>query len=101
MADARESRKKRDEDYQRTRDTFNDMKLEDQATFLVEATATLLARGIEEAGRVMADGIDEIFRPRTARKQRSSASEGPGPAEPETAQQRRPRGGARDDTSNS
>lgn len=97
MEDARQTHTRRDEDYRRTRDTFNEMKLEDQATFLVEATASLLARGIEETGRAVADGIDELFRPKARRTSRDApGARGPGPAEPETSQQRRPRGGAQD-----
>jgi len=99
MADAQHSRKKRDDEYRRTRDTFNEMTLEDQATFLVEATTSMLARGIEEAGRVMAEGLDDLFRHKTAHKRHSEDAKGPGPAEPETAQQRRPRGGAHDESS--
>ena len=93
MADSHRSRKKRDDEYRRTRDSFSDMPIEDQATFLVEATASLLARGVEEVGRVVADGVDDLFQGSSRRKQRSSGKgSGPGPAEPETAQQRRPRG---------
>lgn len=99
MTDAHQSRQKRDKEYQRTRDTFNEMELEDQAAFLVEATASMLARGLEEAGRVMADGLDELFRHSTRRKRRPSGASGPGPAEPETSQQRSPRGGSHDDAS--
>lgn len=100
MTNAEQARTRRDEDYRRTRDTFNHMKLEDQATFLVEATASLLARGIEEAGRVMAEGVDEIFRP-ARKRDRAEQPGGPGPAEPETAQQRPPRGSAPDPDSSS
>jgi hypothetical protein len=85
--------------YRRTRDAFNEMNVEEQASFLVEATASMLARGVEEAGRAVAEGLDDLFRSKTNRsKTKSTASprrgkQGPGPAEPETAQQRRPHGG--------
>ena len=92
MADAHDSSTKHDE-YRRTRDAFDRMNVEEQASFLVEATASMLARGVEEVGRTLADGLDDLFR---ARGKTSSSSEkgkkGPGPAEPETAQQRRPTG---------
>lgn len=83
-------------EYRRVRDTFNKMNVEEQATFLVEATASMLARGVEEAGRVVADSVNDIFRPKTRREHRSSDGPGPGPAEPETAQQRCPHGGTHD-----
>ncbi len=82
--------------YRRTRDTFNEMNIEQQATFLVEATASMVACGVEEAGRVVADGLSDIFRPRQQTKRRGKGPHGPGPAEPETAQQRRPHGGTSD-----
>lgn len=94
MAHSEQAGKEREENYRRARDTFNHMEPEDQATFLVEATASLLARGVKEAGRVMAEGLDELFRP--ARTSSRPGSSGPGPAEPETAQQRAPRDGASD-----
>lgn len=94
MAHSKQAGEEREENYRRARDTFNHMNPEDQATFLVEATASLLARGVKEAGRVVAEGLDELFRP--ARSSSRSSSNGPGPAEPETAQQRAPRGGASD-----
>lgn len=96
MTDAHRARKKRDEGYRRTRDTFDDLPLEDQATFLVEATASLLAHGLEEAGRAVADGLDDLFRTSKSHEQEADSTTGPGPAEPETAQQRRPRGGSSD-----
>lgn len=95
MAQSNDKKSSHDE-YRRTRDSFNEMNVEEQATFLVEATASMLARGVEEAGRVVADGLSDIFRPRKQRKRRGKGAHGPGPAEPETAQQRRPHGGTSD-----
>lgn len=79
--------------YRRTRDAFNEMDMERQASFLVEATAAVIARSVEEAGRVVARGIGELFHPRSGAPSSSHDRPGPGPAEPETAQQRRPHGG--------
>ncbi|NBB73225.1 MAG: hypothetical protein GVY35_06025 [Bacteroidetes bacterium] len=95
MADSNGKTSSHDE-YRRTRDTFNKMNVEQQATFLVEATASMVARGVEEAGRAVADGLSDVFGARKQAKRRSEPRRGPGPAEPETAQQRRPRGGTSD-----
>lgn len=95
MTESNNKSSSRDE-YRRTRDTFNEMDFEQQATFLVEATASMLARGVEEAGRVVADGLSDIFQPRKQKERRGQGAHGPGPAEPETAQQRRPHGGSSD-----
>lgn len=95
MADTQDSDSTRDT-YRRTRDTFNEMKLEEQATFLVEATASMLARGVEEVGRIVADGLSDVFRARSHHStEGKDSAHRPGPAEPETAQQRRPHGGHR------
>lgn len=89
MADDSSSRER----YDKTRRDFESMNLEEQATFLVEATVSTLARGIEEAGHALADGLDDVFR--QARRKRSSsapeAESGPGPAEPETSQRQAPK----------
>lgn len=80
----------RREEYDQTRKGFDQLNLEDQATFWVEATASLLARGVQEAGRSIAREMDHFFGGRQ-RPHRSEDAGGPGPAEPETAQQRAPR----------
>ena len=48
----------RDDPYRRVRDDFDGLDLEHQATFLVDATVSLLAKGIEMAGRALADEVD-------------------------------------------
>jgi hypothetical protein len=60
---------------------------------LVEATASVLARGVEQVGQAVADGLDDLFHRARPSPSASSRERGPGPAEPETSQQRRPRGG--------
>jgi hypothetical protein len=98
MEKSRDKESPRDE-YRRARETFNKMNVEEQATFLVEATASVLARGMEEVGRVVADGLSDMFQPKGQRQRHDAAHpHGPGPAEPETAQQRRPRGGSHETT---
>jgi hypothetical protein len=76
--------------YERTKRDFEDMSLEQQASFLVEAGASALARGLEQAGRSLADEIDRIFR-KTRPGRHGDTGSGPGPAEPETSQRSAPR----------
>lgn len=52
------------EAYERARDAFDDMKIEDRAVFLIEATVSTIARGIDQAGRAVADELDRLFRMR-------------------------------------
>jgi len=92
MTDAHDA-KSRHETYRHTREAFDRMKVDEQASFLVEATASVLARGVEQVGRAVADGLDELFRGAQSTASASRRERGPGPAEPETSQQRRPRNG--------
>lgn len=80
-------------EYNQTRQRFEDLEPEEQARFLIEATATTLAQGIERVGRMLAHGLQDTVR--EARRRSSAGSKtGPGAAEPETAQRRRPRNGS-------
>lgn len=47
--------------YKRTREAFDDLKIEDKAIFLVEAAIATVARGVEQAGRVLARELDALF----------------------------------------
>jgi hypothetical protein len=74
--------------YERTRRDFDSLSLEEQASFLVDATASTLARGIETLGRELAREVERAFK-----QERASASGTggrPGPAEPETSQRTSP-----------
>lgn len=88
--------------YDRTRRDFEDMSLEDQATFWVKATASLMARSIQEAGDALVRELDSFFddgchsgaaRSTSGDDAPDDDASGPGPAEPETGQQRAPRSG--------
>jgi len=48
------------DDYRRLRDGFDGLDLEHQATFLVDAVASLIAKGLETAGRTLANEVDEF-----------------------------------------
>ncbi len=64
--------------YRRIRDEFDSLGLEHQATFLVDATVSLLAKGIEAAGRALADEVDGfVERQRKKAAQKKSRSAGP------------------------
>lgn len=83
-----------DERYDDARRHFEELEVEERARFLLEASVSTLAQGLEQAGRVLSDGLDEIFH-HTDRTSRSSGeAERPGAAEPETAQRRAPRNGS-------
>jgi hypothetical protein len=79
--------------YDQTRHQFDDLEPEEQARFLIEATATTLAQGIERVGRALAHGLQDTVR-QARRRSSSGPKTGPGAAEPETAQRQRPRNGS-------
>lgn len=82
---------RRDPRYENARRHFDDLDMEAQAQFLIEATASTLAQGVLYVGQALADGIEDLFR--EARRGPSHAAQGPGAAEPETSQRRAPRSG--------
>lgn len=53
--------KKRSKKYNRTREKFDELPLEDKATFLVEAVFTTLTKGIEQAGKAFSDELNSLF----------------------------------------
>ncbi len=85
-----------DDAYEQTRRRFDEMEVEQQAQFLIEASASALARGIEQAGKVLAEGLQDVVR-RPHRSSCASEESGPGAAEPETAQRQAPTGEATSD----
>jgi len=74
--------------YDRVRRDFEELEIEKQARFLIEASASTLARGLEEVGSLLADGLEDVLR--RERGSRTRPESGPGPAEPETAQRQAP-----------
>lgn len=80
--------------YREARSRFDELDVEEQASFLVEATASTLAHGLEEAGRALAGSLQELARQaRKSSTQARSSSTRPGAAEPETAQRQTPHNG--------
>lgn len=86
MSDTNETRSRYDE----TRRSFDDLGVEEQTRFIVEATASTLARGLMEAGEALADGLEDVVRNTRRRARSEESADGPGPAEPETAQRQAP-----------
>lgn len=74
------------ESYERARRAFDDMGIDDKAVFLVEAAASTLARGVQEAGHVLADELERAFGGRAEHPDAASpdAATPPGAAEPPT-----------------
>lgn len=77
--------------YNDARRRFEDLKLEEQASFLVEAGASTLAHGVREVGDVLADGLKDALRTARSRAASSPKEDRPGAAEPETSQRQAPR----------
>ena len=63
-------------EYREARSAFDRLHVEDRAVFLVEATLSTVARGIEQVGQVLADELDTLFHERPWEKEEpSTASE--------------------------
>lgn len=82
---------KRDPRYDEARRQFDDLDVEEQSRFLIEATASTLARAILEVGTVLAGEVERLLR--RARPTSDPEPHGPGPAEPETSQRQATRSG--------
>lgn len=82
-----------DESYDRMRSDFEELEVEKQAQFLIEASASTLAKGIEQVGQVLADGLGDVMH-RADPSSTTSDKAGPGAAEPETAQRQAPQNGS-------
>lgn len=82
-----------DDSYDRMRRDFEELDVEKQAQFLIEASASTLARGIEQVGEVLADGLGDVMH-RTDPSSDATDRPGPGAAEPETAQRQAPKNGS-------
>lgn len=75
------------EQYERARKEFDDLKVEDRAVFLLEATVSTIARGLEDAGRFLAEQLDNLFKTgaeaaRKAEEAGKEPQEPPAPTEP-------------------
>lgn len=76
-----------DDRFRQAREAFDDMDLQNQASFLLEAAARTVASGAETLGRRLGDEIDRMFERGPDAEDRRRGGR-PGPAEPETSRQR-------------
>lgn len=83
-----------DDRYDQARRRFEELEVEERTRFLLEASVSTFAQGLEQAGRALADGLDEIFHGAERTSHSSGEAERPGAAEPETAQRQAPRNGS-------
>jgi len=82
-----------DDPFHRAHRDFEALQIDEQAQFLIQASASTLARGIEQAGKVLAAGLGETMHracASTTPHKDTPDGGGPGPAEPETAQRQAP-----------
>lgn len=86
-----------DDSYEQLRRAFDELDVEKRARFLIEASASTLAAGLEQVGHVLADGLEDVMR-QGPRSSASSGAGGPGPAEPETTQRQAPTNDASSET---
>lgn len=65
-----EQAQERKEHYKRVRTEFDDLDTEDKVLFLMEATVSTIARGVDEFGRAVSDEINKAFSRRAEKKER-------------------------------
>jgi hypothetical protein len=63
--------------YRHTREAFHELPLEQQARFLIEATASTMARGLEVVARSVADDMEEAFRSAEPTEEEAAEDEEP------------------------
>ncbi len=66
-----EQGQERKERYRRVRTEFDDLDTEDKVLFLMEATVSTLARGVDEFGRAVSDELNKAFSRRAEKKERA------------------------------
>ncbi|MEX0821497.1 MAG: hypothetical protein WD021_05065 [Rhodothermales bacterium] len=76
MSDREQERK---ENYQRVRSDFDELNSEEKVVFLLEATVTTLARGIDAFGRAVSDELNNAFSKRAEKKSREENADGAAP----------------------
>lgn len=80
--------------YKEARRQFDELDAEDRARFLLEASLSTIAKGLEWAGQELADSLEETIGNTYRRSSESTGRETPGAAEPETSQHQTPRNGS-------
>jgi len=77
-----ERKQEKNEKYQRARSDFDELDTEEKVVFILEATVSTVARGIDELGRVISDEINNAFSRRAERKARRGTYSNGEPAAP-------------------
>ena len=78
-SDAGASSANESDDYRRARKDFDGLDLQHQASFLVDATVSFLARGIETAGRTLASELEDIVERRQKQSPEGAPEDSPDP----------------------
>lgn len=86
-----------DDSYREARRRFDDLDVEQRARFLLEASVSTIAHGLEWAGQQLADSLDETVHQSKGGRSEAADEADPGPAQPETAQRQTPRNGSSPD----
>lgn len=66
-----EQGQERKERYRRVRTEFDDLDAEDKVLFLMEATVSTIARGVDEFGRAVSDELNKAFSRRAEKKEKA------------------------------
>lgn len=75
-ANMSEQGQERKERYSRVRTEFDDLNTEDKVLFLMEATVSTIARGVDEFGRAVSDELNKAFSRRAEKRQRDETETG-------------------------
>jgi hypothetical protein len=73
---------RQDKHYNKTREDFDSMGLEDRAAFLIEATFSTAAEALDRAGRELADFVEDLDQTTEDPKKKGSSSESSGSTDP-------------------
>ena len=65
----------RHEQYDRVRDAFDDLKIEDKTAFLIKETVNTIVQGVEEAARTIIGEFDSMFGGEPAEEAAEAADE--------------------------
>lgn len=85
-----------DDHYEQTRRNFDELESEERVRFLLEASVSTIAKGLEQAGQILSDSLEQAMQSHQSSRA-SGSSNRPGAAEPETAQRQTPRGDSSSD----
>lgn len=73
--------------YEKARRSFEELEVEEQASFVVEAATATVAKGLLRVGETLAEGVEDVVREARQRRADEASSTGPSGAASETAQE--------------